>query len=64
MGGYSRTLSVELRVPSGFGLVVGVSGPEGVTNRTDPLLPGWGLWADDRQPLDEHPGGIFLDRRQ
>ncbi len=49
-------------MPSGFGLVVGVSGAAGVTDGADPLLPGWGLWADDRQPLNEHPSGIFLDR--
>ena len=64
MGGYSRTLSVELRVPSGLGLVVGVSGAAGVTDGADPFLPGWGLWTDDRQSLNKHPGGIFLDRRQ
>ena len=55
---------MELRVPSGLGLVVGVSGAASVTDRTDPFLPGWGLWADDRQPLNKYPCGILLDRRQ
>ena len=64
MDGHSRTLSVELRGSSGLDLVVGVTGAASIPNRADPFLPGWGLGPDDHKALDEHPGGIFLDRRQ
>jgi hypothetical protein len=62
--GYSRTLSVELRGSSGLDLVVGVTGAASVTDSADPLLPGWGLRPDDHKALNEHTGGIFLDRGQ
>ena len=47
MDGYSRTLSVGLRVCSGLALVIGVTGATSVTDGADPFLPGGGLGADD-----------------
>ena len=45
-------------------LVVSVSRASGVSDGTDPFLPGGGLWTNDGQPLNQDPGGILLDRRQ
>ena len=32
-----------------------------ITDRADALFPGWGLGANDGQPLNQDPCGIFLD---